>query len=140
MWAVESDDRPSDPAARQIRVTLAQSGPRYVSPDEEFAVWSASLGEERDGERATLVGALGHVNPGEQLVCIGAFSEHVWQPLLAATKLPYRKPHAMRHSYATWFLEAGADIRWMQRQLGRVPIRPTPASGTASELATAEDH
>jgi exodeoxyribonuclease V alpha subunit len=76
MWVVESDDRPSDPAARQIRVTLAQSGPRYVSPDEEFAVWSATLGEDLDGERATLVGALGHVNPGEQLICTGAFSEH----------------------------------------------------------------
>ena len=75
MWVVESDDRPSDPTARQIRVTLAQSGARYISPDEEFAVWSATLGEERDGERATLVGPLGHVNPGEQLVCIGAFSE-----------------------------------------------------------------
>ena len=75
MWVAESDDRPSDPSARQIRVTLAQSGARYVSPDEEFAVWAATLGEERDGERVTLVGPLGHVNPGEQLLCIGAFSE-----------------------------------------------------------------
>jgi len=28
----------------------------------------------------------------------GAFLDLVWQPLLAAAKLPYRKPHAMRHS------------------------------------------
>lgn len=55
----------------------------------------------------------------------GAFSEHVWRPLLAATKLPYRKPHAMRHSYATWLLEGGADIRWVQRQMGHATIAQT---------------
>ena len=32
--------------------------------------------------------------------------ELVWQPLLAAATLPYRKPHAMRHSYAAWMLDA----------------------------------
>jgi exodeoxyribonuclease V alpha subunit len=76
MWAPSKDAGPSDRAARQIRVTLAASGPRYVSADSEFAVWAATLGEEREGEVVSLVGPLGHVNPGEQLVCIGAFSEH----------------------------------------------------------------
>ena len=60
----------------EIRVTLSASGPRYVSPDAEFAVWSATLGEERDGEPVTLTGALGHVTPGDQLVCTGAYAEH----------------------------------------------------------------
>src|SRR5713226_6502451 len=76
MWAPSQDAGPSDRAARQIRVTLAASGPRYVSPDSEFAVWAATLGEEREGEVVSLVGPLGHVNPGEQLVCSGAFSKH----------------------------------------------------------------
>jgi exodeoxyribonuclease V alpha subunit len=76
MWVPSQDAGPSDRAARQIRVTLAASGPRYVSPDSEFAVWAATLGEEREGEVVSLVGPLGHVNPGEQLVCSGAFSEH----------------------------------------------------------------
>ena len=62
----------------------------------------------------------------------GAFLEHVWQPLLAAAKLPYRKPHAMRHSYATWMLEGGADIRWVRDQLGHASIEET--EGTYGHL------
>src|SRR5713101_4639227 len=33
------------------------------------------------------------------------FLEHVWQPLLTAAGLPYRKYHSTRHSFATWLLE-----------------------------------
>ena len=62
----------------------------------------------------------------------GAFLEGVWQPLLRAANLPYRKPHAMRHSYATWLLEAGADIRWVKDQLGRASIEET--EGTYGHL------
>jgi exodeoxyribonuclease V alpha subunit len=63
-------------AAELIHVTLSPSGPRFVSDDAEFAVWSAVLGEERDGEPISLTGALGHVTPGDQLVCSGEFAEH----------------------------------------------------------------
>ena len=62
----------------------------------------------------------------------GGFLELVWQPLLAAAKLPYRKPHAMRHSYATWLLEAGADLRWVKDQLGHASIEET--EGTYGHL------
>jgi exodeoxyribonuclease V alpha subunit len=62
--------------AREIGVTLSRSGPRYVSPDLEFAVWPATVGEGGEGEDVTLAGPLGHVAPGDQLVCSGAFSQH----------------------------------------------------------------
>jgi exodeoxyribonuclease V alpha subunit len=76
VWEFESAAPPADPEARQIQVTLAQSRPRYVSPDLEFAVWTATIGEGREGEPVTVTGPLGHVTAGEQLVCTGAFSQH----------------------------------------------------------------
>ena len=60
----------------EIAVTLSPSGPRWVSDDSEFAVWSAVLGEVRDADPVTLTGPLGHVTPGEQLVCSGDYADH----------------------------------------------------------------
>jgi len=76
VWELDSKAAPEDVDAREIEVTLSLSGPRYVSPDLEFAVWSATRGERSDGEDLTLTGPLGHAAAGDQLVCAGAFSEH----------------------------------------------------------------
>jgi exodeoxyribonuclease V alpha subunit len=63
-------------AQLEIHVMLSPSGPRFVSDDAEFAVWSAVLGDEPDGDALTLAGPLAHVAAGEQLVCAGAYTEH----------------------------------------------------------------
>src|SRR6266571_8069348 len=76
MWTSNRGGSPTDPAVQEIWVRLSGSGPAYVSAASEFAVWTATLGEERDGEAVRLTGPLGHVRPGEQLVCAGAFVEH----------------------------------------------------------------
>ncbi|HEY4347473.1 MAG TPA: AAA family ATPase [Gaiellaceae bacterium] len=67
------DEPPVDPEARELAITLSASGPRWVSPDGEFAIWSASLENERP---LTLRGALGHVAAGESLVVAGALEQH----------------------------------------------------------------
>ena len=55
----------------------------------------------------------------------GWFLEGVWQPLLSKAGLSYRKYHATRHTYATWLLSDGADLRWVQQQMGHATIGQT---------------
>jgi integrase len=47
--------------------------------------------------------------------------EHVWQPLLKAATLKYRKPHSMRHTFATWALEGNEE-----RGIAPAPILARP--------------
>ncbi len=62
----------------------------------------------------------------------GIFRKRVWVPVLAASKLPYRSPHALRHTYATWMLENGAGLRYVRDQLGHASIEET--EGTYGHL------
>ncbi len=55
----------------------------------------------------------------------GWFLEGVWQPLLRKAGLPYRKYHATRHTYAMWPRSDGADLRWVQQQMGHASIGQT---------------
>ena len=67
---------PVDADVRELVATLAAAGPRYVSPDLEFAVWSATIPVADEAQAVTLAGPLGHVAAGEELVCTGRFSRH----------------------------------------------------------------
>jgi integrase len=42
----------------------------------------------------------------------------VWTAILRAAELRYRKPHTLRHSYASLLIEAGEPIPYVQQQLG----------------------
>lgn len=73
MWVFEDEGPPLDEETREVAVTLAAGGPRWVSPDGEFAIWSSSLDS---GRMLTLRGALGHVAAGESLVVAGVVEQH----------------------------------------------------------------
>ncbi len=65
-----------DADVRELVASLADSGPRYLSPDLEFAVWPATITKAEDVVPITLTGQLGHVAAGEELVCTGRCSRH----------------------------------------------------------------
>jgi len=41
-----------------------------------------------------------------------------WRRVLTAAKIPYRKPHALRHSFASILLSRGANLLYMTRAGG----------------------
>jgi integrase len=53
------------------------------------------------------------------------FRTRVWGPALVAAKLPYRRPHVMRHTAATWLVQAGVDLYRVQALLGHEDFRTT---------------
>jgi integrase len=46
------------------------------------------------------------------------FRQTVWAPLLRRAQLRYRKPHTLRHTYASMLIEAGEPLIYVQQQLG----------------------
>ena len=46
------------------------------------------------------------------------FRQRVWAPLLKRAELRYRKPHTLRHTYASILIEAGEPLTYIQQQLG----------------------
>jgi ATP-dependent exoDNAse (exonuclease V) alpha subunit len=69
---------PPDPEAGELRCTLTGVQPRYVSPDQAFAIWSAEAELEPDAEPAEIVikGPLARLTPGEMVACKGRWRRH----------------------------------------------------------------
>lgn len=54
-----------------------------------------------------------------------SFLKYVWQPLLKAAGLPYRKPHGLRHTDASPMIQHGVNLAYVKEQLGHASIKMT---------------
>src|SRR5882724_67227 len=53
------------------------------------------------------------------------FHYKIWRPVMEASGLPYRKPHNLRHTYASLLLAKGISVAYVQAQLGHHSIKVT---------------
>jgi integrase len=56
--------------------------------------------------------------PGGRAIADDAFRNNVWRPILRRAGLRYRKPHTLRHTYASLLLDRGLPLTYVQHQLG----------------------
>jgi integrase len=54
---------------------------------------------------------------------IAGFHHQVWRPVIKASGLPYRKPHTLRHTYASLLLARGVSVAYVQAQIGHAPVK-----------------
>lgn len=55
----------------------------------------------------------------------GSFWQNVWRPLLRRAGLRYRKPHTLRHTYASLLIQSGESLAYIRDQLGHHSIKLT---------------
>jgi len=56
--------------------------------------------------------------PMGHAVADDAFRNNVWAPILRRAGLRYRKPHTLRHTYASLLIDMGQPLTYVQHQLG----------------------
>ncbi len=64
-------------------------------------------------------------SPEGNIIRSNNFRDRVWRPLLKQLGIPYRNVHAIRHTFATRMIMAGANIVYVQKQLGHSTIQLT---------------
>jgi integrase len=47
-----------------------------------------------------------------------SFRNYVWSAILRRAGLRYRKPHTLRHTFASLRIEGGESLKYVQEQLG----------------------
>jgi len=55
----------------------------------------------------------------------GAVWQNVWGPLHKRAKARYRKPHALRHTFASLLIQQGASLAYVRDQMGHHSIKMT---------------
>jgi len=108
---------------RRGRVSVPKSGKaRRVDMSRQLTRALADLKSLQEAE-AALAGrpapARVFLSPGPAgPIRDDAFRNHVWTPILRRAGLRYRKPHTLRHTFASLLIEAGEALKYVQEQLG----------------------
>ena len=55
----------------------------------------------------------------------GAFWQNIWGPLLKRAGVRYRKPHALRHTFASLLIAQGESLAYVRDQMGHQSIKIT---------------
>ncbi len=63
--------------------------------------------------------------PGGDMIRSNNFRDRVWKPILKAAGVPYRWIHATRHAFASRMILSGANVVYVQKQLGHSSIQLT---------------
>jgi integrase len=56
---------------------------------------------------------------------LGSFWQNIRRPLLRRARLRYRKPHTLRHTYASLLIQSGESLASIRDQLGHHSIKLT---------------
>jgi integrase len=64
-------------------------------------------------------------DPGGHPLTPGAFWQNVWRPLLTRAGVRYRKPHALRHTFASLLIQQGESLAYVRDQMGHHSIKIT---------------
>ncbi len=107
---------------RRGRVSVPKSGKaRRVDMSRQLCRALAGLKTLQQAE-AALVGKTAPERvfsmPNGAPVHDDSFRNHVWAPILRRAGLRYRKPHALRHTFASILIEASESLKYVQEQLG----------------------
>ncbi len=63
--------------------------------------------------------------PQGEIIRSNNFRDRIWKPLLKTVGVPYRWVHATRHTFATRMIMSGANVVYVQKQLGHSSIQIT---------------
>jgi integrase len=108
-----------DWTGRVLRISRSCSRGRLTLPKNgrarlvDMSPLLASVLRHRQVERAEFAGRV--FGPG---VKEARFREGVWRPLLKRAGLRYRKPHVLRHSFASTLIANGESLPYIAAQLG----------------------
>jgi integrase len=105
-------------SVREGRVSLPKNGKaRRVDLSEQLTECLANLKSLQAAEAALKgIPAPERCFPGQ--ADDAHWRTYVWAPILSRAGLRYRKPHTLRHTYASLLLERRESLHYVQQQLG----------------------